>query len=97
MALSNIGKEPRREIIESLLGILTFGGIIAGFVFWEIWLRSLPWPGNSPPPPTIGSIMLLIGLSILYGLLQLTHFIGEVVCDWFADQGLDPRPKQRYR
>lgn len=102
MALGNIGREPRREITESLLGILA----VVPFFYLDYRL-SVAWDAargpNDPVFPAMLFIMaigLVIGAFILFvGLLiflAVTHSIGEWICDRLDDMGIDPRPRNRY-
>lgn len=100
MALSNIGREPRREIIESAIGI--FATVGWGYVDYLIASGIHPYYVEKYGPPwcaQIALIMLLIGVGvpiILLALLHFTHAIGEEVCGWMRAVGADPRPKRRY-
>lgn len=101
MALSNIGREPRREITESLLGTILVFGLI--FVDWKFghWVQAVASVG-APPGSwdgfwIVGMLIGAIGIVLIYPLLFLfPHFIGEIFCDALKGMGIDPRPKQRY-
>lgn len=100
MALSNIFREPRREITESAIGISIFVGIVGLDYIVVRYLKSL---GKVKTEGDFVGAMLLIPLITIAigiaisGLALITHFIGEKVCDALARRELDPRPKQRYR
>jgi hypothetical protein len=99
MALSNIRKEPRREITESLVGILVLVAVIYGDYTFAAWAVPVDSPDRAvfiPITMVVGLIGLFVAGLILAGLLYLTHSIGEVVCDSLAERGLELRPKQRY-
>ena len=104
MALSNIFREPRREITESCLGIILLGGYIAADAAFGVWLQNrcgferfsdgsvwhhVPW----------GLGMLIgIGITVAFvAVLLITHEIGEGVCDALAERGVELRPKVRPR
>lgn len=100
MALGNIRREPRREITESLLGIL-----VVAPLFYLDWHLSAEWSVISNGPPFIIALLLIpvftvIGLGILFvallAFLAGTHALGELICDILAEVRLDPRPKNRY-
>lgn len=97
MALSNIFKEPRREITESLVGILTGVSAIFGWYFGAVMLQHYLRLEDGSKVPFVSC---LTGVALLFVLflvvVYLTHWLGEVVCDWLEDRNLDPRPKQRY-
>lgn len=95
MALSNILNEPRREITETLIGLVPIVALLYCDYRFALWFQAFtggpekgcPWPGG-----------LLIGLLIfMFGLLLLLaiHFVGEEICDALANRGFDPRPKVR--
>jgi undecaprenyl pyrophosphate phosphatase UppP len=100
MALSNIFREPRREITETLLGI-----ILAVALVWGDILLALSIANHTPQKETTSDIVglaLIIPVTVVpavimgWGLLMATHFLGEKFCDFLARRGLDPRPKQRH-
>ena len=108
MALSNIFREPRREIIETLVGV---GVIILGacLVFYPdyrfgLWFNAHCVSDSSGPHDVLG-----IGLGMFFGLgapilgfLVLTliavaiHAVGESLCDALDRRGLRLRPTQRW-
>lgn len=98
MALSNIRKEPRREITESLIGMVCVAGALwldyAGsrFVNFVFFLKG-------PCPIALAMILLPIVLLVVFLLgvllVSVTHGLGEVVCGRLAKVGFDPRPKVR--
>ena len=98
MALSNIFREPRREITESLVGILP----LIAFIWTSWYLTDWIWPpemrANSVDRAFafgVTMIILLVGVLILWVLLIVTHAIGETICDSLARRGLELRPKNR--
>lgn len=112
MALSNIRKEPRREITESAIGIFVVGAYVSLDYLLCRWVlgpsASAGAAGDiaqssqhySPPYwPLFAFLMLSIGIGgpvIGARLLYLTHAAGEIVCGWLKAFGADPRPRQRY-
>lgn len=98
MALTNIIREPRREITESAAGIMLFAGLI--------WLdyglakfMDIPAPSQSKADHYF---ILFVGMfagaaiiAVTIGLLFLTHAIGEGICNSLARHGLELRPKNR--
>lgn len=100
MALSNIGREPRREITESVVGTLAAGGwLFAAFLIARYFD---PYYVSQYSPPwwfTVSFVTVVVaifGPFLLFCFLGLTHWIGEDVCDWLKAIRLDPRPRNRY-
>lgn len=103
MALSNITREPRREITESLAGIVLFFGL--AYLVWFLGgcLRdSICSDGKCSEADFVGfhilgAFAVCIIAAVSVGLLYLTHSIGESICETLADHGLELRPKRRNR
>lgn len=99
MALSNIFREPRREITESVLGIVP--AILIGWIDWQFacWFQGSIMPADKTFR-LVGCLfgLVLIGASIFipYGILLLTHSWGESICNALARRGLELRPKRRF-
>jgi hypothetical protein len=95
MALSNIFREPRREITESLAGILLVGIFL--FVDWQFacWFQGAIMPRDNFFR-FIGMLIGLIATVACIGMAFFTHFVGEEICDALANRGLELRPKQRH-
>lgn len=100
MALSNIKKEPRREITESTLGIVA----VVGLVFLDY--KASSFLSNLTKSTANGEIflimitiplLLIVVAAISVGFLYFTHFVGEEICAMMAKLNIDPRPKQRYK
>lgn len=102
MALSNIFREPRREITESAVGVSVFLVFIwfdSLFAHWFYGVTERIWPGQGCPVPLgyfLGLLTLLISTILVVGLSLFTHFLGEELCDFMANRGLELRPKQRF-
>jgi hypothetical protein len=104
MALSNIANEPRREITESLVGIIGFFGLLYGDFHLGRWAANavtMHDNGVLAGGPQIFLGMLIVplvvafALLLLFGVVHLTHFMGEVLSDLMDAIGLDPRPRIR--
>lgn len=99
MALSNMGREPRREWTEQLFGILgliIFLGIDYTAAFWFQTftggpVKGLFWAIGMMVIPFALSAFVIIGSMLWYGI----HAMGEGVCAILSNRGLDPRPKNR--
>jgi hypothetical protein len=90
MALSNILVEPRREIVETAIGVATVGGYIA--VDYTI-ARLIRWPDD---PLWFVMFVVFVLTIVAVALLFVAHAIGEMISNWLGRQGYDPRPAQRY-
>lgn len=98
MTISNIGREPRRELTEQWYGFMT------AFVLFTVWLcvgllmcllcDGTVFVSTAELIAAMGlSIPILaVGVGVIYGM----HALGESVCNAMARRGNDPRPKQRY-
>lgn len=96
MALSNLLNEPRREIIEQLLGVAALAALFAAD-YWVVCQLQPKDVGDW----AIGLLMVPVGFVILlivgYLLVAGAHALGEGVCALMAGVGADPRPTERYR
>src|ERR1700722_6083126 len=83
MALSNIFREPRREITESAIGIGILSVVIWADYKFGVWLQGaagckgdfcyVPWPA--------GMGIGVLGAGGLLMLLFLAHELGDAVCN----------------
>lgn len=96
MALSNMLREPRREITESAVGILTLGAILVPVIGLDyliaVALHLVPLPIGM----LFGILIEMGGFMLIFSLLQLTHAIGDGVCTALENRGVQMRPRQRY-
>jgi hypothetical protein len=94
MALSNIFREPRREITEQVIGTISIILFVAADYGILEWLGG--WHHNYGllvlSMLLIGCGMILIPVVVFGGC----HVIGELVCAGLDAAGLDPRPRNRY-
>lgn len=100
MALSNILREPRREITETVIGFALVGGYLIG----DCRLASYVGPTLDPdyPKDWFADIVVLMAIGLLLTVLSVPlmffiHFVGEEVCNALRRRGLDPRPVRRVR
>lgn len=99
MALSNLRNEPRREITETVIGVLALGALVLldyGFSLW-FWGVTGAYRGGCPWP--LGMIMgplllVLIGLALVWAL-RLAHCVGEFLCPLIEAVGIQVRPRRR--
>jgi hypothetical protein len=96
MALSNIFKEPVREITESVVGVVMCGLFLYGVHFIADWIvLNSAEDAKSRMPIVLGYIVAIFFLGLAFGALFLIHFIGEELCDALANRGLELRPRRR--
>lgn len=96
MALSNIFREPRREITESAVGIT----LVSAFVFADYLFASwLVDEGTKHPTEDLilGMVMGVGVLGIVVGGTILTHALGESLCNKLEKAGIQMRPRTRRR
>ena len=94
MALTNIFREPRREITESLFGIL----LVGGYLWLDFLFARCVVDENSHD--YAGDVVFcmfggFLGTIALIGLIFFTHFVGEEICGAMRRAGFDPRPRNR--
>lgn len=100
MALSNIWREPRREITESAVGLAIAGGylyLLCRFAGWFAHWRA----GSAYRDPNGGDYFggAVTGIGVTIGviiLLLVSHAIGEGVCNGLARRGIELRPRKRW-
>jgi hypothetical protein len=99
MALFNIFNEPRREITESVVGIICVSGIIGPIVFLGYCIApALEGPGVPFILAWASSLIIVcFALIMMYIILQIIHVAGEYLCDRLEKNGMQIRPIQRYR
>lgn len=95
MALSNIFREPRREMIESIVGLSALGALAYGDYHLAVWFHEVTKPIGACPVP-IGMILGVVAAVAAIAALFATHSFGEWVCNSLAQRGYELRPKRRY-
>jgi hypothetical protein len=100
MALSNIFREPRREITESAVGITVFAAVVA-IPATIAWYTANSMIAYDPSLDLLSALFLavlieLVGVFVVSVLALLTHAIGEAICDALADRGVELRPTRRW-
>ena len=98
MALSNILKEPRREITEQLVGTLV---IFALPVADAIFAHYAPRPSDYTFWDMMGTglclgIILALGAAAVTIVAKIVHAIGEETCNALEAYGVHLRPRRRY-
>ena len=102
MALSNIFREPRREITESAVGTVVAVGLLAADYRFGWWFQEALQSSGAHGPGYYDGVWIL---GMVIGLLTIIaaypvffifpHFVGETICDFLADRGIELRPKRR--
>ena len=99
MALSNTLKEPRRELTETGVGVAVITAAIgADYAFASWFITNFPPNGSFPYMFAVVVGMFIGALIVLmtWGFLLFAHFLGEVICDSLANNGIYVRPKRRW-
>ena len=103
MTISNIRREPRREITESLVGIGVFAVLSAidfGLAVWghadDPSHSTLEWACMWFFALAFLAVVVAIALLVVKVFLLATHAIGESVCNSLETRGIRLRPRQRY-
>ncbi len=95
MALSNIFREPRREITESVVGLTVVGALMGADYCFARWLQDFTGGWNNGCPWPIG-MMLGVGVGFI-GIFTIvtTHAIGDGICNALQRRGVHLRPQLR--
>jgi hypothetical protein len=96
MALSNILIEPRRELIESAVGVALVALALALDIAFGAWLHRWAAAHGAEVPALAGCFVGLLATMLLFLLAHLTHWVGEGACDLLKRHGMEIRPKTRY-
>lgn len=95
MALSNIFNEPRREITESLIGIVCL--IPVGISAYWIACRIVEADDKLPFPAALlmGFLLTAAWIISLIMFIFATHILGDKVCNLFQTGRIHLRPRER--
>lgn len=100
MALSNIFREPRREITESVVGLALAAAILVPLLWVDYhfarWFEEITGgAGNGGCPWQLGMGLFgpMAGLGIMAALFA-THELGDRACDALERRGLQLRPRR---
>jgi uncharacterized membrane protein YidH (DUF202 family) len=98
MALSNMLREPRREITETVVGIIVVGAALSAFAWLDYQFAN--WMSNRredfAPLLIVGAFILVGGVIVTFVLAFVTHAIGDAICTALENRGVQMRPRQRY-
>jgi len=105
MALSNIFREPRRELTESVIGIVIIATLVYADYRFGLWFEQLcgyeHWKFSSGSitsanvPWPAGMFIGLLLVLALFSLGLFSHFIGEEIADKLERRGIHLRPRVR--
>lgn len=100
MALSNIFREPRREITESVIGGAIFAIPVVADYYFAVWFSTSPVSGHSTFRWSVGMLVGLAAMAAIIlagtGILIGTHALGNAVCNAFERRNIHLRPRRRY-
>ena len=104
MALTNIFEEPRRELTESAVGLVTVGigaMLVTLLIIGEMHLTGdIHFADQGTGQFVLGVVVYLFGNLVvglfLFLFVVVTHVLGEAVCNKLARRGIYLRPQQRY-
>lgn len=103
MALSNIFREPQREITESLVGAVIVIGLIWADYSFGVWFQEYWGYYNFKDSQTkiyyvpwffgmiAGAMLAIAGVFFLFA----THDLGDSICNYLEDRGIHLRPRNR--
>jgi hypothetical protein len=104
MALSNIFREPRREITETVVGVALITIPVVADYFAALELQKLsggwsefPWPIGMLFVPLIVILGAMAVAAVAFGLPLVVHAIGEIGCEALEERGIHLRPRNRVR
>lgn len=104
MALSNMLNEPRREIVETVVGIAAAAAGFALLILYEylfVSLVYLPWlcfghnasaHGNDV---NVGTFVGIVALGASFLLLIAIHALGDAICSALQRRDIHLRPRVR--
>jgi hypothetical protein len=97
MALTNIFREPKRELIETVVGISLAAIPCAADYWFAAWLRarSLEYEPRNPIPLPIGMLFGLAIMAAFVVFMLIIHATGEVACNALERRGIHLRPRNR--
>jgi hypothetical protein len=104
MALSNIFREPRREITETVVGVALITIPVVADYFAALELQKLsggwgvfPWPIGMLFVPLVVILGAMAVVAVALGFPLVVHAIGEDACEALQRRGIHLRPRNRVR
>lgn len=97
MALSNIFREPRREITETVVGVAFVALPIGADALFGRWFayHVAERPSEWFSMLVIGMLVGMMGLLLTIGAAMFIHLVGEDLCNALDDRGIRLRPVRR--
>lgn len=101
MALKNIFNEPRREIVEQVVGMGAVLIGIAAFCLADNWIAHALIEGDPYGNLGVGAaraisvVILMVGIIAVAVFTVLAHEIGDSICNAFQARGIHLRPRNR--
>lgn len=93
MALTNIFNEPRREIIETMVGVVLVGAAIGIVGYLALWLNNFQIDRTLPSAVFIVLVMIIVLIAVIVAI----HSVGEWFCNWLEDRyNINLRPRERF-
>lgn len=104
MALSNILKEPRREIVETAVGLVPVVAVL--LLLFGVEYVNYSWAVSSTGAHPeyelpvwftvfIMSVFEITALSVGWLMITFIHLVGEEICDVLQRRGIHLRPRRR--
>lgn len=94
MALSNIFREPRREITEQVIGSVVVSGLVIADYKFARWFEIATIPVGACPWPVGMVLGVVAGIAVL-GVVLAAHGLGDAICNRLAEAGMELRPRTR--
>jgi hypothetical protein len=96
MALSNIFREPRREITESVVGIVVLCAVVWADLLFGRWVHTASEHHTSVEEGMVmGVIIVAAAIVAVTWFLLATHALGDAICNGLQNVGIHLRPRQR--
>lgn len=99
MAISNMANEPRREIIEQIVGSALVVGAISIFAVADHWLAyqvlTIEDTADKWFSHILAGFILFFAAMVAVAIINIAHWAGEAACDQLDRAGLRLRPLER--
>jgi uncharacterized membrane protein (DUF485 family) len=98
MALSNMLREPRRELTEQAVGMVVLALALVPDYYAAVWLQAHDTSKDFVPVAIwmiAAALIVGVGVFVLGLVMYVIHQMGEGICDALARRGLELRPRER--
>lgn len=97
MALSNMGREPQREITETAIGLCVVAIPILGDWFAVAAQRAKPslYFFEAMCIGLFLAFIAVVFVALVFGVFLGAHALGEAICDGLQKRGIHLRPVRR--